>query len=73
MPHVFTLLERLPSTITAYDTATEFVKSVTLGAEMETKLEVVNRNGVVEGRLNPENYPIQFTKEVVNSILSNIT
>jgi hypothetical protein len=66
MPHVFILFEKLKATATAYETTTTFVGEVSSGKAMETKLEVVNGKGVVEGRLDSGKYPIQVTKEEVS-------
>ena len=49
MPHVFLLFESHPSTKTCYEQIAKFAVDVTDGKGIETRMEIVDGRGVIEG------------------------
>ncbi len=49
MPHVFLLFESHPSTKTCYEQIAKFAVDVIEGKGIETRMEIVDGRGVIEG------------------------
>ena len=62
MPHVFVIFEKHPSTETCYRSLATFTKAVTAGQNVETRLEIVNGKGIIQGPIDLEKYPIEVSK-----------
>lgn len=74
MPHVFLLFENHPCTKRAYSELAKFIKDVTSGKTIESRMEVVNGKGIREEQpLDLERFPIMFSKSQVlfNGALNN--
>jgi len=64
MPHVFMIFEKHPSTATCYQEMAKFVKAVTSGQDIETRMEKINGKGIIESHpVDMESH--HFSKEEV--------
>ena len=70
MPHVFLMFEMHPSTKTCYTEMIRFVKEVTSGKDIDTRMEIVNGKGEIETTVDLTNYPIDVSKTQVIQLRS---
>jgi hypothetical protein len=69
MPHVFIIFPH-PSTQTCYSEMAKFIKGVTNGNEVRTRMEIVNGRGKIEEKVvDLLSYPIEQSKPQVVSLI----
>ena len=68
MPHVFLVFENHPSSKTCYSEVAKFIRAVSSGQKLETRMETVNGRGFIELQpLEMEKFPTTYTKAEVLS------